>query len=433
VGMIYNTENDHCDDPNVVDCGETIDNLPPHLVAPSCSNDASYRGQCTVACAPGYAAATTNFTCGLDGAWAGSLECVALVCTANKLVVSHPFTRGECTGDLTFGASCTLGCEDGYAPAGDVDVECTADQTFSDPGGECDPVCGDGVIVGGETCDDGKNHGVGCVFDCTSISDGFVCDDGEGKVCTTVCGDKSTAGKEECDDGNNRNGDGCSSRCEVEDDWECDQVGECNGKCGDGNVVGSEECDTTNGCTDQCKAADGFACDADANKCQPVLSCIGVKSGQETMLFPGGPHSQVVKTVCDQDYYIIDPARDDNWKDYLYEATAYGKDHNAIYGSVLPFFASACVYPRTWERYSRIVSTHHVVGLPPPQHSKCQHDASLGCVSRSSTFASRSSFHTFAALQAEQSEPYQQSIRLVAAVVQTQLISRPSQREVHLL
>jgi cysteine-rich repeat protein len=42
-----------------------------------------------------------------------------------------------------------------------------------------------------------------------------------GSVCQTVWADSIKAGTEECDDGNTNNGDGWSSSCLVESDWEC--------------------------------------------------------------------------------------------------------------------------------------------------------------------------------------------------------------------
>lgn len=193
-------------------------------------------------------------------------------------------------------------------------------------------VCGDGLILGNEVCDDGKNHGVGCVFDCKHVSKGFVCDDDGGKVCTTVCGDKVRAGDEECDDGNNKAGDGCSPKCIIEDNWGCDDNGVCDGKCGDGVIAGFEECDNKKpGCTDKCRAAAAFGCNARDNTCKPLTSCIGIKDGTTKQILPGGARSQAVVAVCDQDYYIINPAKDDKWATYFKDVVEAGKDHTAIY------------------------------------------------------------------------------------------------------
>lgn len=37
-----------------------------------------------------------------------------------------------------------------------------------------------------------------------------------------ICGDGIKVSGEKCDDGNNKKGDGCSDTCEVEDGWICD-------------------------------------------------------------------------------------------------------------------------------------------------------------------------------------------------------------------
>jgi cysteine-rich repeat protein len=41
------------------------------------------------------------------------------------------------------------------------------------------------------------------------------------RVCVERCGDGLNFGMLECDDGNKIDGDGCSSECMVEKDWQC--------------------------------------------------------------------------------------------------------------------------------------------------------------------------------------------------------------------
>ena len=49
---------------------------------------------------------------------------------------------------------------------------------------------------------------------------------------------------EACDDGNQDDGDGCSSRCEVEPGYACEgEPSVCATECGDGVVAGAEQCD----------------------------------------------------------------------------------------------------------------------------------------------------------------------------------------------
>ncbi len=101
--------------------------------------------------------------------------------------------------------------------------------------------CGNGVIEGGERCDDGNDDdGDGCLSTCE----------------VAACGDGYVyAGVEECDDGNNRGGDACTADCLA-------GVG-----CGNGILDEGEVCDDGNihsddGCLADCRAAscgDGFA------------------------------------------------------------------------------------------------------------------------------------------------------------------------------
>ena len=79
-------------------------------------------------------------------------------------------------------------------------------------------VCGDGIISGTETCDDGNAMPFdGCSADCQLEPD---CSGSSG--CASACGDGIVLG-EECDDGNRADGDGCSSACKTEAGWTCTQ------------------------------------------------------------------------------------------------------------------------------------------------------------------------------------------------------------------
>jgi cysteine-rich repeat protein len=100
-----------------------------------------------------------------------------------------------------------------------------------------EPVCGNGVIEGDETCDDGN------------IEDG----DGCSSVCLIeeepgpICGNGVIEGDETCDDGNIEDGDGCSAVCLIEE--------EPGPICGNGALEGDEECDDGN-------TEDGDGCSA---------------------------------------------------------------------------------------------------------------------------------------------------------------------------
>ena len=79
------------------------------------------------------------------------------------------------------------------------------------------PICGDGGVQSGETCDDGNvAAGDGCGAACAT-EPGFVCD-APGQPCRPiVCGDGlADAPFESCDDGNASEGDGCDATCTLE-------------------------------------------------------------------------------------------------------------------------------------------------------------------------------------------------------------------------
>ncbi|HEY4175178.1 MAG TPA: DUF4215 domain-containing protein [Kofleriaceae bacterium] len=104
-------------------------------------------------------------------------------------------------------------------------------------GGNNNNTCGDGVVGGSETCDDGNtSSGDGCSATCKTESSGTC---GNGTV--------DVNDGEQCDDNNTTNGDGCSSTCQNEI-----PVG-----CGNGTLDNGEECDDHNntsgdGCSATC-------------------------------------------------------------------------------------------------------------------------------------------------------------------------------------
>jgi|GEM_PF-1227194 len=126
------------------------------------------------------------------------------------------------------------------------------------------PQCGNGVVEGGEQCDDGnQNNNDACTNACLHkrCGDGYVqppeqCDDGNENQndacknnCTNnVCGDQIVnPDTEECDDGNTVNNDGCTNACT-------------SPACGDGIVQTGEQCDdgnqvNTDSCTNACQNA----------------------------------------------------------------------------------------------------------------------------------------------------------------------------------
>ncbi|MGF1467357.1 MAG: DUF4215 domain-containing protein [Sandaracinaceae bacterium] len=114
--------------------------------------------------------------------------------------------------------------------------------------------CGNGLLSGGEGCDDGNvAPGDGC-SDMCGVELGFECA-GEPSVCTPLCGNGDFDAGEICDDDNTVNGDGCSDRCTVEDGYQCRGVPVvCSLRtCGDSTIDVGESCDDGN-------ATDGDGC-----------------------------------------------------------------------------------------------------------------------------------------------------------------------------
>ena len=87
------------------------------------------------------------------------------------------------------------------------------------------PVCGDGFVSRGETCDDANTASSdGCSASC-ALEPGFVCS-GTPTVCRRIqCGDGFVDGTEQCDDGNTADGDGCTAMCRIEFEVNVDGAG----------------------------------------------------------------------------------------------------------------------------------------------------------------------------------------------------------------
>lgn len=140
-------------------------------------------------------------------------------------------------------------------------------------------VCGDGVLEGVESCDDGnRNNDDGCLVSCqiASCGDGLVfagveaCDDGnedDSDGCTTactlpICGDGFQQAGEDCDDGNLDDSDDCLSNCTHS--FCGDGVRQAEEGCDDGNLLDNDACLSTclrAGCGDGAVWAGVEACD----------------------------------------------------------------------------------------------------------------------------------------------------------------------------
>jgi cysteine-rich repeat protein len=205
-----------------------------------------------------------------------------LLCTAAFMACTPEFIPGTlwaCISDVPPAPVCGNGtvengesCDDGTNSGayGGCKPDCTPA-----------PRCGDGVVDDGEECDDEFNTGNygGCRPDCTlapycgdgtvQSESGELCDNGEQNVkdgygagvCTTICrpaprcGDGVVSSSESCDDGNTESDDGCSATCATEDGWICRTPGhpcERNEFCGDGILNSEEECDDGNDLPGDC-------------------------------------------------------------------------------------------------------------------------------------------------------------------------------------
>lgn len=157
-------------------------------------------------------------------------------------------------------------------------------------GGLCTPRCGDRLVRGNETCDDGNAVATdGCDATCKETL-GWDCPTtgGVGGTCLAICGDLRVVGTELCDDGANISGDGCDSGCRLESGWTCPNSGgsggACTPICGDGQVRGVETCDEgtappSTGCVN-CTRAAGWACPAPGQTCTSICGD-GLRVGNE--------------------------------------------------------------------------------------------------------------------------------------------------------
>ena len=187
------------------------------------------------------------------------------------------------------------------------------------PNAVLEPVCGNGKMEEGETCDDGNTiDGDGCDSNCQiepdepepvcgngKMEEGETCDDGntiDGDGCDSncqiepdepepVCGNGKMEEGETCDDGNTIDGDGCDSNCRIEPDEPEPVCG--NGKmeegetCDDGNTIDGDGCDSNcriepnqrkEPCPDDDEPTCGMdhkTCTHDENFCCDGLVCSG--------------------------------------------------------------------------------------------------------------------------------------------------------------
>lgn len=94
-------------------------------------------------------------------------------------------------------------CTGGSSTNRDTCTACTTGFTPNTAKTSCIPVCGDGLRVAGETCDDGNTSGSdGCSADCLTIETNYVCSGGSTSsidTCTACTdGFQPNTGKDTC-------------------------------------------------------------------------------------------------------------------------------------------------------------------------------------------------------------------------------------------
>ncbi len=171
---------------------------------------------------------------------------------------SYEVTQYACApaGDLDSGQYVQLSeiiCVDGVptCPQGGVyQAVCTAG-TPPISGEQCTALCGDTLVDAPEECDDGNMvNGDGCDDACkeeVACNSTAQCPPGnecDGDFCVPLCGNGDIDEGETCDDGDTLDGDGCSSQCQEEPFHECgNTILEFSEQCDDGNTANGDGCD----------------------------------------------------------------------------------------------------------------------------------------------------------------------------------------------
>lgn len=284
-----------CDDGNTddsdgcnMDCTSIEDT---YICTGGTTSSADTCSTCPAGLGPNLAKDTCDAICG-DGLRTGSEVCDD----------ANTDSSDGCAADCT-SIDATYICTGGSETTQDTCSTCDAGYEPNDAKDACVPICGDGLRVGTEVCDDqNTSDSDGCNATCDTIEATYICTGGsssgkdtctqcsagtspnaEKDTCEVICGDGLRAGAEVCDDSNIDDLDGCSSDCStIEANFVCsggttssaDTCTECtdgfspNGDkdtcittCGDGFRAGTEVCDDSNtdssdGCATDCTAID---------------------------------------------------------------------------------------------------------------------------------------------------------------------------------
>jgi len=191
------------------------------------------------------------------------LACEVDCTTASTICTGDANSDGICDGGYASGQACDTGevdctdatlCSSATSTANNGTQASVCNDACSgysvSTEAACVPMrCGNGVIEGTETCDDGTHNGdYGyCGSSCT-LASGF------------YCGDSTLAGGETCDLGANNGvyNASAASTCSST----CDSAGP---SCGDSVVNGPEECDGTDATWSDGLCADGTECSSDSD------------------------------------------------------------------------------------------------------------------------------------------------------------------------
>ena len=131
--------------------------------------------------------------------------------------------------------------------------------------GPCTPICGDGLVVKTEMCDD-KGAPNGCNSTCDGYDPYWTCDGSSPSKCSPICGDLYEVSDKECED-DYIDDEGCLENCSASlPGWDCVrnssmEISVCKELCGNKIKTKYEECDNGNlkGCPD-CKVDKGWNC-----------------------------------------------------------------------------------------------------------------------------------------------------------------------------
>jgi cysteine-rich repeat protein len=199
----------------------------------------------------------------------------------------------------------TEGCDDQNVITGDGCSDTCAEEAGFSCSGEpsiCPSVCGDGLVVGLEGCDD-QNVSAGDGCDACAVEPGFSCS-GEPSICPPVCGDGLLRGGEACDDDNTLSLDGCSSTCLVEVGYKCSgEPSICKSVCGDGVLaVGTEQCDDGATMPNDCCSS---TCQLEAAGCEVEPNNTSGQANDFAALSVGGAMKAVIKPSTDIDIFRL--------------------------------------------------------------------------------------------------------------------------------